>query len=203
MDRAQNADGVAGAGADVRARAVALPLALLLVGFPVLLALASHRDVRDANDVKGRLDLRRISIYGHPRVWNIETHDGWTNREIWDRGYLLVHLDTFGGERFDYYALLSSDGKGMEGVLLRDRAEKRDYRVARLRTWRLSRRGVKIAIPLRKTKIGKSRDFFRWQTRTLFTGKRCRRSCIDFAPAAPLEEPLGRRRATTSPSPFN
>jgi hypothetical protein len=203
VDRAQNADGIAGAGADVRARVVAVPLALLLVGFPVLLALASHRDVRDANDVKGRLDLRKISIYGHPRVWNIETHEGWSNREIWDRGYLLVYLDTLGSDRFDYYALASSDGKGMEGALFRDRAEKRDYRVAELRTWRWSRRGVKITIPLGKTKIGKSRDSFSWQTRAVFTGKRCRRSCIDLAPGVPLEEPLGRRKATPSPSPSN
>jgi len=185
----------------VRGRLVALPLALLVAALPVLLALASHRHVRDDNDVKGRLDLRKVSIYGRPRVWNIQTYDGWSSRSIWDRGYLLVHLDTLGGERFDYYALVSSDGRGMEGVLFLDRAKKSDYRVTKLAAWRSSRRGVKMRIPLHKTRIGEGRDFFRWQIRTLFTGRGCRRSCIDFAPVAPVKEPLGQVQSSPTPSP--
>lgn len=180
---------------------MALPLALLLTALPLLPALASHRDVRDDNDVKGRLDLRKVSIYGRPRVWNIQTYDGWSSRSIWDRGYLLVHLDTLGGERFDYYALVSSDGRGMEGVLFRDRREKADHRVAKLAAWRSSRRRVKVRIPFGKTKIEEGRGFFRWQLRTLFTGRGCRRSCIDFAPGAPVKEPLGRVQASPTPSP--
>lgn len=183
---------------------MALPLVLPLTALPLLLALASHRDVRDDNDVKGRLDLRRVSIYGRPRVWNIQTYDGWSRRSIWDRGYLLVHLDTLGGQRFDYYALVSSDGRGMDGVLFRDRREKADYRVAKLAAWRSSQRGVKVRIPLGKTKIGEGRGFFRWQLRTLFTGRGCRRSCIDFAPGAPVKEPLGQKamgRVQASPTP--
>ncbi|MDQ3661032.1 MAG: hypothetical protein M3454_08275 [Actinomycetota bacterium] len=185
----------------MRTRLVALPLALLLGSFPLLLALASHRDVRDDNDVKGRLDLRKVSIYGRPRVWNIRTYEGWSSRAIWDRGYLLVHLDTLAGERFDYYALVYSNGRSMQGDLFRDRSEKADYRVARLRAWRPSRRALKVRIPLSKTNVGEGRSFFRWQVRTLFTGRKCRRSCIDLAPVAPVKEPLGRKQASPAPSP--
>jgi len=188
----------------VRPRLVAPPLVLILVALPVLLALASHRDVRDDNDVKGRLDLRKVSTYGRPRVWHLETYDGWTSRRIWDRGYLLVHLDTLAGERFDYYALVSSNGKGMESALFRDRARKADYRIATLRAWRSSRRGVKVKLPLGKIQIAEGRSFFRWQIRTLFTGRGCRRSCIDLAPIAPVKEPLGPKPSPTpSPSSSN
>ncbi len=166
-----------------------LPLALTLAALPML-ALASHRDVRDDNDVKGRLDLRKVSLYGRPRVWNLKTYDGWSSRSIWDHGYLLVQLDTLGGQRFDYYALVSSNGRSIEGVLFRDRATKADYRVARLAAWRLNRRGVKVRVPLGKTKIGEGRGFFRWQIRSLFTGRGCRRSCIDVAPLGPVKQPL-------------
>ena len=185
----------------MRARLVALPPALILLALPALVALASHRDVRDGNDVKGRLDLRKISIYGRPRVWNIKTYGSWSARRIWDRGYLLVHLDTLAGARFDHYALVSSDGKGMKGVLVRDRMKRADFRVGKLRAWRSSRRGVKVTIPLAKAKIADGRDFFRWQIRTLFTGRGCRRSCIDFAPLGPVKEPLGHPQASPTPSP--
>jgi hypothetical protein len=168
---------------------VILPLALTLAALPML-ALASQRDVRDDNDVKGRLDLRKVSLYGRPRVWNLKTYDGWSSRSIWDHGYLLVQLDTIGGQRFDYHALVSSNGRSMEGVLFRDRAKKADYRVARLAAWRLNRRGVKVRIPLGKTNIGERRGFFRWQIRSLFTGRGCRRSCIDVAPLGPVKQPL-------------
>jgi hypothetical protein len=128
------------------------------------------------------------------------THNAWSSRSLWDRGYLLVQLDTLAGQRFDYFALVSSKGAGMRAALFRDRARKPDYRVARLGVWRINKRGVKVRIPLGKTRIAKGRSFFRWKARTLFTGKGCRRTCVDIAPLGAIKEPLG-PQPSPSPSP--
>jgi hypothetical protein len=185
----------------VKLRLLAFPLVALLSAGPLLLALANHIDVQDPNDVDGRLDLRKIAVYGRPRVWNLMTYNAWRNRSIWDRGYVLVQLDTLVGKRFDYYALVLSNGKGMRAFLYRDRAHKPDYRVAWLPAWRTSRRGVKVRIPLKsKAKVSKGRGFFRWKARTLFTGGSCPRTCVDVAPVKAVKEPLLGPQPSPSPS---
>lgn len=174
--------------------AVAAVSALL----PVL-ASASHLDVADPNDSAGVLDLRRVSIYGSPPIWNLKTYRGWRARTIWDTGFLLVYFDTFASDRYDYYALVRSDGRRLTAALFRDGVKRRDRRVTWLKTWRPDRRRVKLRVPLRKMTIGKRRLFYRWYAQTLFTGTDCRRTCIDLAPDRNgVKEPL---KPAPSPSP--
>jgi hypothetical protein len=180
----------------VRTKLLAVAAAGALL--PVL-AFARHLDVADPNDSAGVLDLRRVTIYGSPPIWNLKTFRGWRARSIWDTGFLLVYFDTFASDRYDYYALVRSDGRRLRAALFRDRAKRRDQRVTRLKTWRPDRRRVKLRVPLRKMTIGKRRLFYRWYAQTLFTGTNCRRTCIDLAPdRTGVKEPL---KPAPSPSP--
>ena len=88
----------------------------LAVALP-LLASARHLDVQDPNDTRGLLDVRRVQVVGTDRPrFTVLTFGRWTTADIYDRGFLLVYLDTFGDERFDYYALLRSVGGSMKAV---------------------------------------------------------------------------------------
>jgi hypothetical protein len=170
-------------------------LVLAVAGFVLLgatSAVASHKDVFDPDDVHGLLDLRKVSVYGGPPVWNIRTYNSWRASTIWDKGYVLVYLDTFGDERYDYYALVRSNGSSMTGQLMRDRKKKRDYRVAYLYPWRTSKKNVKVRIRLAKMNFGDNRNFYRWHTQTIYTGSKCKQTCLDFAPLpeAGITEPL-------------
>ncbi len=161
-------------------------LAAAVVGAAValpLLALANHVDVRDGNDTKGLLDIRRVEVTGSERPrWEIVTFSDWSVRRIFDRGYFLIRLDTFGDERYDYYALVRSNGFRMKGTLVRDRRSKPDVNVARIEAVHPTRTSVKARIPLAKTKIGRNRLTYRWQVQTLFSSDNCPRVCIDDAP---------------------
>ncbi|HJR44811.1 MAG TPA: hypothetical protein VJ927_04345 [Actinomycetota bacterium] len=146
-----------------------------------LLAVASHVDVRDPNDTKGLLDVRRVSLKGSERpTWNIITFNDWSVVEMFDAGYFLVRLDTFGKARYDYYGLVRSDGFAMRGTLVRDRRSKPDFNVGSITAWHPTRTSVKVRIPLRKMKIGGDRLTYGWRVQTLFSG--CARVCIDDAP---------------------
>ena len=153
--------------------AVALPL----------LAVASHVDVRDGDDTRGLLDVRRVEVSGNERpTWNVITFSGWTVSEMFDAGYFLVRLDTFGDARYDYYALVRSDGFGMRGTLVRDRKSKPDFNVGSLDAWHPTRAGVKVRVSLRKMRLGDQRVTYGWRVQTLFSSDRCPRVCIDNIP---------------------
>jgi hypothetical protein len=159
---------------------VAIVIASVLV--PVLVW-AHHVDPRDPNDTRGPLDVRRIDVVRRrtPR-FEVITWRGWTARQIWDHGFGLVRLDTFGSSRFDYYALVRSTGTRLRGDLFRDRARRPDRRLFTLRTSKASRRKFRVRIPLRRLRMPRSRAVYRWEVQTLFVGSRCRRTCFDFVP---------------------
>jgi hypothetical protein len=159
---------------------VAIVIVSMLV--PVLV-LAHHVDPRDPNDTRGPLDVRRIDVVRRrtPR-FEIITWRGWTARQIWDHGFGLVRLDTFGSSRFDYYALVRSTGSRLRGDLFRDRARRPDHRLFALRTSKASRRSFRVRIPLGRLRMSRSRAVYRWEVQTLFVGSRCRRTCFDFVP---------------------
>ena len=159
---------------------VAIVIVSLLV--PVLVW-AHHVDPRDANDTRGPLDVRRINVVRRqtPR-FEIITWRGWTAKEIWDHGFGLVRLDTFGSSRFDYYALVRSTGTRLRGDLFRDRTRGPDRRLFALKTSKASRRSFRVRIPLTRLRMSKSRAMYRWEVQTLFIGSRCRRTCFDFVP---------------------
>ena len=155
----------------------------LVVAATSLFAEAGHVPVMDPRDSDGRLDVRRVDVLGSDRPrWKIATYDRWSARGIWDKGFLLVRLDTFGDDRFDYYALVRSTGGRMRGDLYRDRQRKKDVRVSRVYVWRKNRTSVSVRIPMKRLSTGADRVHYGWVVQTLFTGPGCRRTCFDLAP---------------------
>ncbi len=166
-------------------RLVALALAaaaLMSLGSPVS---ASHVTVRDRNDVDGRLDLRAVEVLrGPPRKWILKTHKAFSARRIFDKGYLLVYFDTYGTKRFDYYVLLRPGRHKIKGNLWKDRKQANDEIIAGTRVGKPGKRKVATTVPLRKMRQGPARLTYRWHARTIFTGRHCKRVCIDRAPQA-------------------
>ncbi len=186
-----------------RSAIVALLTATTALAFMVL-AGASHRDLRDGNDTRGSLDVRKVKSFGATKKpgWRIITDERWIVRRMQDRGFALVNLDTFGDPRLDYYALIGSNGSRMKGTLWRDRISKRDRRVSTLAVWRADRRSVSVRIPLRKVKRGPKRLEYRWYIKTLYTSNNCRQVCIDRAPnRGAISDPNGRTPPTPTLSP--
>lgn len=167
------------------------------------LALASHSNLRDGNDTKGTMDVTRVETDGMARPrWRIATFASWRAIEIFDSGFALVRLDTYGGARFDYYALVRSNGNKLRASLWRDRREKRDYRMRSLAVWRPDRRSLTVRVPLQQVRVGERRLTYRWQVETLFTSAECSNVCIDFAPdAGGIDEPVPFPRPTETPIP--
>ncbi|MDP9069122.1 MAG: hypothetical protein M3N53_12370 [Actinomycetota bacterium] len=171
-----------------------------------LLATASHLDVPDGNDTRGLLDVRRVDLSGSERpTWHVITFTDWTVGRVFDRGYFLVRLDTFGTARYDYYALVWSNGYRMRANLFRDPQRRRDYNVATLTAWHPTASSIKVRIPLRTMRIGKDRLDYTWQIETLFSSKNCPRVCIDQVPdRMGVAEPIPGRASplpTTSATP--
>jgi hypothetical protein len=146
--------------------------------------------VRDPAEVRGPLDVRRVELRGqNAGRWLIKTYGGWTRKRIQDRGFFLVFLDTFGTRRFDFYALVRSNGEKLKGSLWRDRKKKPDYRVRFLRTSHPGRKiaGVRVGL----AGLRKRQSYYRWQVETLWNGKACPGVCFDRAPSVrALRRPL-------------
>lgn len=182
---------------------VALVLVVLLMAasLSTMFARANHQDSKDGNDVQGMLDIRQVQTFGPNKNpgWKIITFSRMTAKEMRDTGFFMVYLDTFGDSRFDYYALVSSNGSKMQGTLWRDPANKRDRRVSQLSVYRSDKRSVSLRVPLSKMNTGgKKRIVYRWFVKTLFTGDNCRRVCID---RAPNNDALIESNGKPSPSP--
>lgn len=185
---------------------------LLVVAAVVLipvLAFAQSVELRDGNDTKGLMDASEVIFTdGETPRWTFLTFKSWTADRIWDRGFVIVNLDTFGSGRFDYYALVRSDGTKLHGELFRDRERKDDYRVADLKVWRKNRQRVTVKVPLAKMNIGETRLFYRWIGKTLMVGVNCPKVCIDRIPDSgsvqalvPGAEPTPTPTPTVEPSP--
>ena len=156
---------------------------LAIVMFLTLPALASHEDVTDKQDVAGRLDVRRVKMTDEkPREWFITTYQGHRAERIFDKGYFLVYFDVRNNERFDYYLLLRPTWDGIKGNLWRDYPKANDEIVGRSRVRHPSNRTIRATVPFRRMLIPEGRLEYSWQVRTIFTGKSCRRVCIDKAP---------------------
>lgn len=148
-----------------------------------LMAAAHHADTTDPNDTRGRLDVKRVRFdHQGPPNWRVVTFSKWTIRGMWDRGYIMVLLDTAGGEAAEYYLLVRSNGRSLEGSLWRARAVGPDSRLGSAKVWRRSGRSVTVQVRLRRLDFGEKRTVYRWWAHTTFTDDVCRRSCHDRAP---------------------
>ena len=72
---------------------------------------ADHTDQTDPNDTGGLLDLEAVGFdHSGAPSWRLVTFPAWSVRAIWDRGYLMVQLDTKGDAALDF---LGSDDVGL------------------------------------------------------------------------------------------
>jgi len=185
---------------------VALVLVVIVVAasLSTMFAQATHQDIKDGNDVKGKLDIRAVNTFGpvgRPG-WEIIVSSRTTARSLRDFGFFLVHLDTFGDARPDYFALVSSNGSKLQGKLWRDHTNRPDRIVGKVSVSRPDKYTVTVRVPLSKMNTGgKKRLTYRWWVKTLFTGQNCRRVCIDRVPNdSALTESNGKPSPSPSPT---
>jgi hypothetical protein len=174
-------------------------LALAATLIPMF-ATARHADVRDPNDVKGLLDVRRVEMVAGKARWKVTSWRGWKTAELWDAGNVLVYVDSFGSSRADYYVLVSSNGRKMTGVLYRDRQRKDDRRIRSVRVRHPNATSVNATIPMGKLRRRGS-GIYGWFVLTLFSGPDCRQVCFDRAPNSGSVTEPGPRPTPTLPTP--
>ena len=170
------------------AAATALVLALALGPW---VSLANHVDLNDANDTRGPLDVRGVSVGpGDAPRWSISTWGRWRAAEIWDTGFFVIKFDTFGDSHHDYYALVRSSGSRLVGSLHRDFVERRDRELRDLRVARPDRRSVRVKVPYRAMRFSQP-GTYRWVVNSTFTSSRCgKAACLDRAPdEGAIDEP--------------
>jgi hypothetical protein len=115
-----------------------------------------------------------------PPWWKVKTFASWTIRGIWDTGYFVLFVDTFGDAAPDYHVLAYSNGKKMIGGLYKEKAGGGEDRIGQAPVSKSGKRGVIVRLPL--DKLNRSRPYFRWNVVTLFTGKGCHKVCFDRVP---------------------
>jgi hypothetical protein len=166
-----------------------------LVAALALTAWAALNVVSDPNDTSGVLDVKTVRFDpSKPPEWTVITFNSWSIASIWDNGYVIVYLDTLGGDDPDYYGLIRSDGEDMRADLYRD-LNTTDRRLRPLKVWRNGGRQVSLRIPMRFVKIGIHRTLYRWSVLTLFTSSKCKTTCLDPVPDTGMID------QTLSPSP--
>jgi hypothetical protein len=192
-------------GTNVRRRVVvhtAAPfvVAVLTVALLALVAGAHDTDLTDPDDARGKLDVKQVRLAHQPGPpqWTIVTFGEWRTAEMWDRGYLMVLLDTQGGAGAEHYLLVRSAGLQLEGSLWRARVIGPDSFLGSVPVERFSRRSASVQVGLARLTFGASRSFYRWWVRTVYTGELCRRTCHDVAPNG---EPVLQWRPGMSPTP--
>jgi hypothetical protein len=179
---------------------VAIAAAALALALP---AVANHTSPQDGNDAGGLLDLRTVRL-GHerPLVWTFFTVARWRPRQIDDRGFFVVELDTRGDPSVDYVILLRARRQEMLGTLNRVLADGTQAEIAKLRSDKFGGRSAWVALGLRRVLIGPRRTSFFWAASSLLTGTQCPTTCIDRAPDEGfVEELLEDPVPTPTPSP--
>jgi hypothetical protein len=179
--------------------------ALATVALIAVVAGAHDTDRMDPNDTGGKLDVKQVRLAHQPPppLWTVVTFAGWRNSEMWDRGYIMVLLDTSGGERAEYYLLVRSLGQVLQGSLWRARNVGPDSYLGTVPVKRMSLRSASVQVGLSRLDFGPSRSFYRWWVQTLFTSETCRRTCQDRVPngVAIQQWRPGMSPSPSSPSP--
>ena len=174
--------------------------ALITVTLMAVVAGAHHTDLRDPNDARGRLDVMQVRFRHQPGppLWTVITFGEWGAPKMWDRGYILVLLDTEGGTGAEYYLLVRSLGRAFGGSLWRAHATGPDSYLGAVPVKRFSRRSASVQVGLTRLKFGGGRSFYRWWVQTLYTSRACPRTCQDRAPNG---QPVRQWRPGMSPTP--
>jgi len=169
-----------------RSRRTIAPFAAAVVTVALVAAIAGAHDadITDPNDTQGKLDIQEVRLAhepGPPR-WAIVTFGEWRTKQIWDRGYLIVMLDTRRGIAAEHYLLVRSAGATLVASLWRIRSVGPDSYLGAATVKRWSLRNATVQVRLSRLEFGASRTFYRWWVETLFTSDLCRRTCLDRAP---------------------
>lgn len=178
--------------------AVAMLLALALP------ALATHTSPTDPNDTRGRLDVRavRFEHESGPPSWRFVMFSGWTVREVWDVGYLVVQLDTRGDPEVDYFMLVRSDGAKLVGTLYRVRENGTQATMGTVAAGKSGPRRATVSVALHKLTVGSFRTSYFWSAITSLSASSCPRTCIDRIPdEGMVEQPLPGVTPTPTPTP--
>jgi hypothetical protein len=164
-------------------------LPFLAAGVAVLVAVVAiatprlHTDLNDPDDTKGPLDIRRVRLdHEGPTEVTVFTFSDWTAQSMWDRGNAYVFLDTIGREPADYFIVVRSTGSKLQASLWRDRRARRDVFLRNVKVRRKAPDSLTVRIPVKKLEFGGQRDAYFWWAVTSFTGRICRRTCLDRAP---------------------
>lgn len=183
-------------------RGAVVAASLAVVAAVALPVLASQLLVSDANDTPGLLDVHEVRLRdldGTPPSWTVITFNDWTPRSLWDRGYVLVNLDTRRSPEIDYYALVRADRDRLLAGMWRRRVDAPDRRLFSVPVRRRGDNGLRVWVPLGRLTVGAHRTVYRWSVTTLFSEGVCRRTCVDLAPDATMvEQPVS---PSPSPSP--
>jgi hypothetical protein len=165
-----------------------------------IVAGAHDTDLLDPNDTRGKLDVKEVRLAHKPGppFWTIKTFEEWRVRQMWDRGYLMVFLDTKSGVGPEYYLLLRSTRTDLQGSLWRVRAMGPDSYLGSAPTRRFSLRSASVRVGLARLAFGAKRTFYRWWVQTVVTSDTCRRTCHD---RAPNQEGVLQWRPGMSPTP--
>jgi hypothetical protein len=158
--------------------------ALITIALMSVVAGAHDTDFLDPNDARGRLDVKQVRLthVGRPPTWTIATYAEWSTAGMWDRGYLMVLLDTQAGVVPEYYLLVRSAGTTLQGSLWRAHVTGPDTYLGSVPTSRPSRRAASVQVSLKRLTFGSSRTYYRWWVQTVFTSDLCPRTCHDQAP---------------------
>lgn len=158
--------------------------ALVTVALVAMVAGAHHTDLLDPNDTRGKLDVRQVRLAHQPLplVWTVVTFAEWRSAEMWDRGYIMVLLDTSAGKGAEFYLLVRSVGSVLRGSLWRARSFGPDSYLGKVPVRRLSPRSASVQVGLSRLRFGAKRSSYRWWVQTVFTGRTCQRTCQDRAP---------------------
>jgi hypothetical protein len=156
---------------------------------------------RDPNDTSGRLDVKGIQLDpdASPR-WRFATFGRWSLAQIWDRGYLIVQLDTAGDEAIDHLAVVGSDGRRLMGTLFRVRRDGSQVVIGSIGASKTGSRAAVVSVALHKLSIGANRTSYFWSALTSYTGRACQRTCFDVVPDSGMVEQL-LPGVTPTPSP--
>ena len=185
----------------MRPRTAVLGFGMAVTIFALALpALGGTTSLEDPDDANGRLDVRSVGLDDtvSPLAWRVSTFRAWTIREIWDRGFVMVQLDTKGDARIDHLAIVSSNGRRLVGTLNRVRKDGRLAEIGRFHASKDGGRVVELTIALKRLTIGPHRTSYFWNVVTSYLGGTCPRTCFDVVPdSGMVEQPL----PEPSPSP--
>ena len=183
---------------------LAVAATILALALP---AVGGTTALEDPDDANGRLDVRSVGLDDtvSPLAWHVSMFRSWTIREIWDRGFVMVQLDTKGDPRVDHLAVVSSNGRRLVGTLNRVRKDGRLIEIGHVHASKDGGRGLEVTIALHRLTIGPHRTSYFWSMVTSYLGDNCPRTCFDVVPDSgmveqPLPEPSPSPTGATGPS---